>query len=292
MTPLTTLIPLIRRNKRYDFWFSVISIVCVLFSLLTLATLLLDLALEGVPRISWSFLTSFPSRFADKAGILSAWVGTFLVMLITAFISIPLGIMSGLYLEEYAPKNRLTQFIEINIANLSAVPSIIFGLMALGIFVYKLHLGQSLLTAGLTLSLLILPIIIVTTRESVRAIPISIREASYALGATQWQTVKHHILPYAFGGIATGVIIALSRAIGETAPLITIGALTFIAFLPHSLMDPFTVLPIQLFNWISRPQAEFHINAAAAGVVLLTITLLMNAVAIVIRYQVRKKIKW
>ena len=289
MTALTTLI---RKNKRYDFWFSVISIMCVLFSLLTLATLLLDLALEGVPRISWNFLTSFPSRFADKAGILSAWVGTFFVMLITAFISIPLGIMSGLYLEEYAPKNRLTQFIEINIANLSAVPSIIFGLMALGIFVYKLHLGQSLLTAGLTLSLLILPIIIVTTREAVRAIPISIREASYALGATQWQTVKHHILPYSFGGIATGVIIALSRAIGETAPLITIGALTFIAFLPRSLMDPFTVLPIQLFNWISRPQAEFHINAAAAGVILLTITLLMNAIAIVIRYQVRKKIKW
>ncbi|HBQ21817.1 MAG: phosphate ABC transporter, permease protein PstA [Deltaproteobacteria bacterium GWA2_38_16] len=287
-----SLAALVRRNKQYDFWFSVISIMCVLFSLLALTTLLLDLALEGIPRLSLNFLISFPSRFADKAGILSAWVGTFWVMFITAFISIPLGILSGLYLEEYAPKNKLTQFIEINISNLSAVPSIIFGLMALGIFVHSLHLGQSLLTAGLTLSLLILPIIIVATREAVRAIPTSIREASYALGATQWQTVKHHILPYSFGGIATGVIIALSRAIGETAPLITVGALTFIAFLPHSFMDPFTVLPIQLFNWISRPQAEFHVNAAGAGVILLTLTLLMNAVAIIIRYRVRKKITW
>lgn len=296
---------IIFKNKIQDTCFSLGALLVLLFALLVLATLLVDLASTGIPRLSAQFLMSFPSRFAQKAGILSAWVGTLVVMLVTALVAVPLGIAAGLYLEEYAAKNKFTALIEITISNLAGVPSIVFGLMALGLFIYKLSLGQSVLTAGLTLALLILPVIIVATREAVRAIPIAIREAAYALGATKWQVVKDHIFPYSTGGILTGVIIALSRAIGETAPLITIGALTFIAFLPHApitshppfisfewLMDPFTVLPIQMFNWISRPQEAFHQNAAAAGVVLIVLTLLMNVVAIVIRNHFRRRIKW
>jgi phosphate transport system permease protein len=295
----------IRHRKMLDFMFAVAGLLSLLFALITLLVLVTDLAITGVPRLSAEFFTNFPSRFPEKAGILSAWVGSFCIMLTTALCAIPLGIAAGVYLEEYAPKNWVTQLIELNIINLAGIPSITFGLMALGIFVYKLGLGQSILTAGLTLGLLVLPIIIVTTRESVRAIPSSIREASYAVGASKWQTIRYHILPYSSGGILTGVIISLSRAIGETAPLITIGALTFVAFLPTSpitpdfpfvtfqwLKDPFTVLPIQMFNWLSRPQAEFHVNAAATGIVLLMMTLVLNGVAIYIRYRFRKKMKW
>jgi phosphate transport system permease protein len=295
----------LRARKAFDRAFAVLSVVCVTFAFLVLLTLVGDLVLKGFDRISWSFLTSFPSRFADKAGILSAWVGTILVMLVTACAAVPVGIAAGVYLEEYAPKNRLTTFIEINVANLAGVPSIVFGLMALGLFVYKLGLGQSILTAGLTLGLLILPIVIVATREALRSIPVHIREAAYALGATRWQVISDHLLPYSMGGILTGVIIALSRAIGETAPLITIGALTFIAFLPASpiqaqapfvnaewLKSPFTVLPIQMFNWVSRPQEEFHLNAAACGMILLLMTLSMNGIAIVLRHRYRSRIKW
>ncbi|WP_413287844.1 phosphate ABC transporter permease PstA [Bdellovibrio sp. HCB337] len=295
----------IRRRKTIDFMFAVAGLMSLLFALLTLLVLVVDLASTGVPRLSVEFFSNFPSRFPERAGILSAWVGSFCIMLTTALCAIPLGVAAGVYLEEYAPKNWVTQLIELNIINLAGIPSITFGLMALGIFVYKLGLGQSILTAGLTLGLLVLPIIIVTTREAIRAIPNSIREASYAVGASKWQTIRYHILPYSSGGILTGVIISLSRAIGETAPLITIGALTFVAFLPTSpvvhefpfvsfqwLKDPFTVLPIQMFNWLSRPQAEFHVNAAATGIVLLLMTLLLNGVAIYIRYRFRKKMKW
>jgi phosphate transport system permease protein len=295
----------IARNKTVDRLFILFGLLATFVGLLTLAALMVDLALDGVGRLSWEFLTSFPSRFASRAGILSAWVGTILVMIVTAFTAVPLGVAAGIYLEEYAPKNWLTAIIEINIANLAGVPSIVYGLMALGLFVYQLRLGQSILTAGLTLALLILPIVIVATREAIRAVPGSMREAALALGATKWQTVKDHIVPYSTGGILTGVIIALSRAIGETAPLITIGALTFIAFLPAApikaefpfisfewLMSPFTVMPIQMFNWISRPQEEFHLNAAATGLVLMFMTLMMNAVAIYLRYRFRKRIKW
>lgn len=295
----------IRRRKLLDRVFSYLGFSCLSIALLTLAALIWDLAGSGIGRLSWEFLSNFPSRFPEKAGILSAWVGSLLVMFVTACTALPLGIAAGLYLEEYAPKNRLTTFIEINITNLAGIPSIIFGLMALGLFVYFLGFGQSVLTAGLTLGLLVLPIIIVATREAIRAIPQHIREASFALGATRWQTVKDHVLPYSMGGILTGVIISLSRAIGETAPLITIGALTFIAFLPTPpisltppfvsaqwLFDPFTVLPIQMFNWVSRPQTDFHVNAAAAGFVLLIMTLTLNGVAILIRQRYRRKIKW
>ncbi|MBS0196733.1 MAG: phosphate ABC transporter permease PstA [Planctomycetes bacterium] len=273
-----------------------------------LVGLITDLIRTGADRLSWDFLTSFPSRSPAKAGIKSALVGTCLVMLVTASTAIPLGVAAGMFLEEYARKNWITAIIEINIANLAGVPSIIWGLMALGILVYQFNFGRSILTAGLTLGLLVLPIVIVSTREAVRAIPQSIREASYACGATRLQTVRHHILPYSMGGIMTGSIIALSRAIGETAPLITIGALTFIAFLPpvpftasqeggsHGpfewLNSEFTVLPIQMFNWVSRPDARFQVNAAAAGLVLLAITLTMNGVAIFLRYRLRKRIQW
>jgi phosphate transport system permease protein len=296
---------IIQKRKRQDFIFSMVGIFCTLIGVVTLLALLIDLALDGISRLNWQYLTSFPSRFASQAGILSSWVGTLLVMLVTAFTAVPLGIAAGIYLEEYARKNRLTSLIEINIANLAGVPSIIYGLMALGLLVYQFHLGQSILAGGLTLAFLILPIVIVATREALRTIPQNIREAAYALGSTKWQVVRHHLLPYSIGGTLTGVIIALSRAIGETAPLITIGALTFIAFLPPSpvhtdppfftfdwVWSPFSVLPIQMFNWVSRPEQEFLQNAAAAGIVLSIITLSMNAVAILIRYRVRKRIKW
>jgi phosphate transport system permease protein len=293
------------RRRKMDALFALAGLVALLVGLVTLTVLLAQLAWDGAARLSWQFFVSYPSRFAAQAGILSAWIGTTLVMLVTALAAVPLGVAAGIYLEEYAGKSWVTDLIEINIANLAGVPSIVYGLMALGLFVYQFHLGQSILTAGLTLGLLILPIIIVATRESIRAVPQSIREAAYALGATRWQTVKDHVLPYSTGGILTGVIIALSRAIGETAPLVTIGALTFIAFLPNPpvkaefpffsfewLMSPFTVMPIQMFNWVSRPQQEFHLNAAAAGLVLMAMTLAMNALAIYIRYRFRKRIKW
>ena len=292
-------------RKACDTLFAFTGVLFLFFILITLLALIIDLASSGAARVSYQFLTSFPSRFPEKAGVLSAWVGSVCVMLTTAFCAIPLGIAAGVYLEEYAPKNWFTAFIELNIINLAGIPSITFGLMALGLFVYRFGFGQSILTAGLTLGLLVLPIIIVTTRESIRAIPKTMREAAYAMGASRWQLIQHHLLPYSTGGILTGVIISLSRAIGETAPLITIGALTFIAFLPTSpilaeapyisfawLKDPFTVMPIQMFNWVSRPQEEFHINAAATGLILLVMTLLMNAVAIYIRYRFRRKIKW
>jgi phosphate transport system permease protein len=295
----------VARRKKMDGLFAVVGLLATFVGMITLAALMLDLARDGLGRLSFDFFTAYPSRFAARAGILTAWVGSTLVMLVTAFTAVPMGVAAGVYLEEYAPKNWLTTIIEINIANLAGVPSIVYGLMALGLFVYQLHLGQSILTAGLTLALLILPIVIVATRESIRAVPGSMREAAYALGATKWQTTKDHVLPYSMGGILTGVIIALSRAIGETAPLVTIGALTFIAFLPDSpikgefpfvsfewLMSPFTVMPIQMFNWVSRPQYEFHLNAAATGMILMAMTLAMNGIAIYFRYRFRKRIKW
>jgi phosphate transport system permease protein len=296
---------IIAKRKRQDFIFNVVGIVCTLVGILTLGALLADLLMDGLTRLNWTFLTSFPSRFAERAGILSSWVGTLLIMVVTAFAAVPLGVSAGIYLEEYARKNWLTNIIEINIANLAGVPSIIYGLMALGLLVYQFRLGQSVLTGGLTLAFLILPIVIVATREALRTIPQGMREAAYALGSTQWQVVRHHLLPYSLGGTMTGIIIALSRAIGETAPLITIGALTFIAFLPPPpiksqppfisfdwLWSPFSVLPIQMFNWVSRPDQDFVVNAAGAGLVLIVVTLALNAVAIMIRYRVRKRIKW
>ncbi|MTJ10208.1 phosphate ABC transporter permease PstA [Anabaena sp. UHCC 0204] len=295
----------IARNKRSEYIFNIIGFLSMLIGIVTLVALLFDLASDGLPRLSWQFLTSFPSRKPEEAGILSAWVGTLLVMLVTATVAIPVGIASGIYLEEYARKNWVADLIEINVTNLAGVPSIIYGLLALGVFVYGLNLGQSVVTAGFTLALLVLPVVIVSTREALRAIPNSIREAAYAAGASKWQMIWDHILPYSTGTIITGIIVAMARAIGETAPLITIGALTFIAFLPEPpvtgqfpyisfswLLAPFTVMPIQMFDWISRPQADFQVNAATAGIILIFITLAMNSVAMYIRYRIRKTIKW
>lgn len=296
---------LIAWRRRQDVIFNVLGIVCTLIGIITLVALMVDLFADGLSRIDWQFLTSFPSRRAARAGILSSWVGSVLLMLVTISLAVPLGVASGVYLEEYARKTWLTTIIEINIANLAGVPSIIYGLLALGVLVYQFHLGQSVLTGGITLAFLILPIVIVCTREALRAIPKGIREAAYALGATKWEVIKDHLLPYSAGGIATGTIIAMSRAIGETAPLIMIGALTFIAFLPPSpvqtqppfvnfqwLNSEFSALPIQMFNWVSRPGADLQRNAAAAGIVLILMTLSLNAVAIVIRYRLRKRINW
>ena len=302
---VTELRELIRRRKRWDTVFMLVGIAALMIGVLTFAALFVDMALDGMGRLSWDFFTNFPSRRPGQAGILSAWVGSTLVMLTTAAFAVPLGVASGIYLEEYAAKNWVTDVIEINISNLAGVPSIVYGLLALGLFVYQFGLGQSILAAGLTLALLILPVVIVATRESIRSIPQGIREGAYALGATQWQVSKDHIIPYSMPGILTGVIIGMARAIGETAPIITIGALTFIAFLPPAplkaeppfvsfewLFSPFTVMPIQMFNWTSRPEAAFHQNAAAAGFVLVLMTLAMNGLAIWLRYRLRKRIKW
>jgi len=304
-TTLRGIRQLIAKHKRWDLVFASIGLLSLAVAGLTFSALVIDMAIDGSPRLSWDFFTNFPSRRPAQAGILSAWVGSTLVMLVTAAAAIPVGVASAVYLEEYAPKNWFTAIIEINITNLAGVPSIIYGLLALGLFVYALGLGQSILSAGLTLGLLILPVVIVATREAIRSIPSAIREAAYAVGATKWQTTWNHVLPYSLPGIMTGVIIGMARAIGETAPIITIGALTFIAFLPPApvtaqfpflsvewLSAPFTVMPIQMFNWTSRPEAAFHENAAAAGLVLLFMTLSMNALAIYIRYRLRKRIKW
>ncbi len=296
---------LIVRHKRWDVIFGVVGLLCLSIGLLTFATLFVDMLLDGYTRLKPEFFTEFPSRRAGQAGILSAWVGTIMVMLVTAAVAVPLGVAAGVYLEEYAPSNWVTGVIEINISNLAGVPSIVYGLLALGLFVYQFGLGQSVATAGLTLALLILPVVIVATREAIRAIPAAIREAAYALGATKWQVVQGHILPYSTGGILTGVIIGMARAIGETAPIITVGALTFIAFLPPApvgtefpfvsfewLKSPFTVMPIQIFNWTSRPDPAFQANAAAAGFILVFMTLAMNGLAIWLRYRIRRNIKW
>ncbi|MGQ0740767.1 MAG: phosphate ABC transporter permease PstA [Alphaproteobacteria bacterium] len=295
---------LVQRGRKSDMAFALGGFAVLVIAMTMLMALLVDLAIDGVPRLTPDFFTSFPSRNPERAGILSAWVGTALVMLVTMAIAVPLGVGAGVYLEEYAGKNWITNFIEINITNLAGVPSIIYGLLALGFFVYGLNLGETILVAGLVLALLILPVIIVASREAIRSIPQGVREGAYALGADKWQTVRMYIIPAAWPGILTGAIVGMSRAIGETAPVITIGALSFIAFLPPTplqpdfpfvnfdwLNSPFTLMPIQMFNWISRPQAGFHINAAAAGVVLVGMTLIMNGLAIWIRYRVRKAMR-
>jgi len=357
-----------RRFK--DASFIVWGLVATFIGLGTLVALVGELVSDGGHRLTLAFFSSFPSSDPAEAGILSAWVGSILVIITTACIAIPIGVLAGIYLEEYAPKNLITSAIEIAVNNLAGVPSIIFGLLAVGLFVQMFGLGQTILTAGVTLSLLILPVVIVATREAVRGVPQDIRHAALAVGATKWQATQHHVLPYALPGVVTGVIIGISRAIGETAPLILIGGLTFVAFLPVTrpgdptfeiigavdqygapvtpgaiesvriehdgvvvlpdftempveggqtyelphgstvqsvasmgdavaswsptnwLDSEFTVLPIQMFNWTSRPQAEFLEIAAAAGLVLLFITLLLNGSAIYLRYRLRKRIRW
>jgi len=282
----------VAKNKLKNNLFKILGIISTFFGLVILGYFLVDLISDGFTRIDLDFMSNLPSRKAEKAGILPAWAGSLWILILTAIISLFIGIGAGIYFEEYAPKNRITYYLEINIANLAGVPSIIYGLLGLEIFGRLFGLGGSLLTGALTLSLLILPIIIVATRESLKTVPYSLREASFGLGATKWQTIYRQILPASMGGILTGTILALSRAIGETAPLIVIGALAYVPFVPSSPLDEFTVLPIQIFNWTSRPQHEFLINAAAAIIILLAVTFLMNSIAIFLRNKWQKKVQW
>jgi phosphate transport system permease protein len=284
--------PRLSLRKRLGMLFGLLSAVAIAIGLVTLGVLIADVIHDGWRALSWDFLTSYPSRRPEQAGIRSALVGTFYILILVGLIAFPLGVAAAIYLEEFAPKNRLTATIEINLSNLAAVPSIVYGLLGLGVFVRTFMLGRSLLAGALTLSLLVLPIIIIASREALRAVPPSIREAGLALGASHWQTVRLFVLPAALPGILTGTILALARAIGETAPLITIGALTYVAFTPKSLFDPFTVLPIQIFNWISRPQPAFHERAAAGIIVLLAVLLLFNGLAIFLRARLQRRIRF
>ena len=281
----------IQKNRLKDQVFKFWGIFCTLIGLVLLIVFIGNILIDGVSRIDWGFITDLPSRKAEKSGIYTALMGSIWVLLLTALIAFPVGVAAGIYLEEYAKKNKLAGLLEINISNLAGVPSIIYGLLGLEVFVRMMKLGPSVLAGSLTLSLLILPIIIVATREAIKAVPSSIKDASYALGASKWQTIWHQILPASSGGILTGVILALSRAVGETAPLIVVGALAYVPFAPQNPMDEFSILPIQIFNWISRPQAGFIENAAAAIIILLLITFVMNGIAVYFRNKWQKKLK-
>lgn len=281
-----------RRSKVKDSLFRIWGITCTVFALIVLVVLLGDILFKGLGRINLEFFTSLPSRFPERAGIYTALMGSLWLLVMTIAIAFPIGTAAAIYLEEYGTRNRLAKIIEINISNLAGVPSIIYGILGLSIFVRAMNLGNSLLAGALTLALLILPIIIVATREAIKAVPKSLREASYGMGATKWQTVWRVVLPSSFGGIMTGLILSVSRAIGETAPLIVVGALVYVPFAPKSPMDQFTVLPIQIYNWVSRPQKEFIINASAGIIILLAVTFMLNGIAVWLRHRWSKKVKY
>ena len=281
-----------KKNRIKDKIFDFVGVGCAFLGLVVLVIFIGNIFVDGVSRIDWDFMKSLPSRKYEKAGIYTAWTGSLWILGFTTLIAFPLAIAAGVYLEEYGGKSRLSSLLEVNISNLAGVPSIIYGLLGLEIFVRVFQMGNSVLAGAFTLALLILPIIIVATREAIRAVPPSIRAASYGLGATKWQTIWHQVLPSAMGGILTGVILAISRAVGETAPLIVIGALAYVPFAPSSPMDEFTVMPIQIFNWVSRPQHGFTTNAAAAIIILLIITFIMNGMAVYLRNRWEKKINW
>ena len=276
-------------RRRADRLFQGLALATLVVALAALAALLVDVVADGGARLDWAFLTNIASRRAEQAGVYHALAGSVWVIVLTAALALPVGVAAAIYLEEYGTRSRVARFIELNIANLAAVPSIIYGLLGLGVFVRLMGMGRSVLAGACTLALLALPVVILSTREALRTVPASIREGSYALGATRWQTIWHQVLPMALPGVLTGLILALSRAIGETAPLITIGALTYIPFAPDSVWSPFTVLPIQIFNWVSRPQAEFKVNAAAAILVLLALLLTLNALAIIVRDRFQRQ---
>ena len=281
----------IRKNRMMDQAFKFWGIACTLLGLVLLAIFIGSILVDGIQRIDWDFISNLPSRKADRAGIYTALMGSVWVLVLTTIIALPIGIAAAIYLEEYSKKNRFASILEVNISNLAGVPSIIYGLLGLEIFVRILQMGSSVLAGSFTLALLILPIVIVSTREALKAVPQSLRDASFALGASKWQTVSQQLLPASFGGILTGIILALSRAVGETAPLIVIGAMAYVPFAPTSPMDDFSVLPIQIFNWISRPQHGFEVNAAAAIIILLLITFVMNGIAVYFRNKWQKKFK-
>lgn len=279
-----------QQRKQKNHLFKNLSFFMTLITITVLFLLLYDVFKDGIGWLNWNFLTSYPSRFPEQAGIKSALVGSLWMISLTMPIAIPIGVMTAIYLEEYSPENRLTTFIRVNIANLAGVPSIVFGILGLTIFVRTLGLGRSVLAGSLTMALLILPIIIVASQEAIRSVPNSLRDASYALGTTRWQTIRYTVLPASLPSILTGIILATSRAIGETAPLIMIGALTYIAFLPSGPLDSFTVLPIQIFNWTSRPNADFHGLAAAGIIVLLAVLLFLNTTAILLRNKYQRRL--
>jgi len=269
--------------------FQLVLLLCLLVGLLALVTLLVQVVRNGATHLNGQFISNLDSRFPSRAGIKPALVGSLWLMGLVAVISFPLGVGAAVYLEEFAPKNRLTSFIELNVLNLAAVPSVIYGLLGLAVFVRFMHAGRTILAGALTLVLLILPVIIVASREAIRAVPPSIRQGAFAVGATEWQTTWYQTLPAAMPGILTGMILGLSRAIGETAPLITLGAFTYVSFAPSGPTDGVTALPMQIFNWVSRPQTEFQKVAAAGIILLLGVLLVMNAFAIVLRNRYEKR---
>jgi phosphate transport system permease protein len=281
----------IKKNRILDQVFKYWGIACTFLGLILLTIFIGSIVIDGIQRIDWDFITSLPSRKAERAGIYTALTGSVWILVLTTIIALPVGIAAAIYLEEYSKESKLASLLEVNISNLAGVPSIIYGLLGLEVFVRILQMGASVLAGSFTLALLILPIVIVSTREAIKAVPKSIRDASFALGASKWQTISQQLLPASFGGILTGVILALSRAVGETAPLIVIGALAYVPFAPSSPMDEFSVLPIQIFNWISRPQHGFEVNAAAAIIILLLITFVMNGIAVYFRNRWQKRLK-
>jgi phosphate transport system permease protein len=277
------------RRRGSERAFYLLALMSIVLPLLMLGVMLMGVLANGASRLGWDFITSYPSRKPDLAGILPGFVGSLYLMALTALIALPLGVGAAIYLEEYGKQSRLSRLIEVNIANLAGVPSIVYGLLGLGLFVRVLHFGRSLIAGASTLALLVLPMVVLVSREALRTVPRGLREASFALGATQWQTIRQVVLPIAYPGILTGAILALSRAIGETAPLVVIGALTYITFVPDGVDAPFTALPIQIFNWVSRPQKAFVVDAAAGIVVLLATMLVLNGAAIYLRNRLQKR---
>lgn len=277
------------RRRRAGVVFKVLAAAATMVGVVSLAVLLVDVASDGIPRIDGAFFSSFASRLPQQAGIKAALAGSVWILALTALIAFPVSVAAAIYLEEYAPRSWVTRAIQTNIANLAGIPSIVYGILGLALFVRALGFDRSVLSGALTLSLLVMPVIIMAAQEAIRAVPSTLREAAYGLGATRWQVVSTQVLPMAMPGILTGTILALSRAVGETAPLIMVGAVGFIAFTPSGVTDRFTVLPLQIYNWISRPQSEFHALAAAGIVVLLVVLLTLNAAAIILRnrYQTR-----
>lgn len=280
------------KNRMVDMLFKAFAIFCTSVGIILLAIFIFNIAKQGIAHIDWDFVSKFSSRRASKAGILAGWTGTVWIFVLTALISLPMGIAAGIYLEEYNKKGRLSTILEVNIANLAGVPSVIYGLLGMAVFVYFFGFGQSLLAGAFTLALMILPIIVVATREALKAVPSTIREAAYGMGASKWQTIWTQVLPASVGGIMTGAILALSRIVGETAPLILVGAAAAIRFTPKTPLDEFTVLPMQIYDWSTRPQEAFQDNAAAAIVILLLITFALNGFAIFFRNKWQKKVKW
>jgi phosphate transport system permease protein len=279
----------LRRRSAAGIVFHIVCLLSTLVGVVVLALLLVDVVATGGARLSWEFLNGFPSRFAARAGLKPAIVGSIWTLALTGIIAFPLGVGTAVWLEEYAPASRLKTIVETNISNLAGVPSIVYGMLGLAVFVRYLALGRSILAGALTLALLVLPVIIIASQEAIKAVPGSIRLGAYALGATKWEVIRHHVFPLALPGILTGTILALSRAIGEAAPLIVVGALAFVPFVPTSPTDPFTVIPIQIYNWVSRPQAEFREIAAAASIVLLVLLLSLNAAAILLRNRYSRR---